>query len=598
MIRKKATLAKKMARDERKQKRSLSTRRTTKATISPRSSISAPATDRPKQHNSILPVVRARGSRTTSVALDPEPVLDVHDIQGNIIAGFNKDIQVLAAFKIRNRAAAKRWLRRITPEINNASELLQFNAVFRQRRMRLGKDPEGLTATWVNIAFSFAGLKALTSEAAVEKIEDDAFKIGLSGGRAALLNDPPAAGETDPTAHWVIGGVKNTPDIFMIIASDTQNALDETLARVLPGAGDGLETPVVIWSEKGETRSDLPGHEHFGFKDGVSQPGVRGRASERVDDFVTQRYLDPSDPQSNNVGRPGQPLIQPGVFLLGCQSQNDKTGQPEEAVVPQPAWLKNGSFLVFRRLNQDVSGFRDFVRDATAKLAATPAFPGITETRLAALLVGRWPSGAPLARSPLADSRALGNDNNSNNDFQYAQDSAPVRLKPESMPVSAPRAQRDIDGLITPHAAHIRKVNPRNVTTTDLGNQFDTMRRRILRRGIPFGPPFDSPIGGKGAERGLHFLCYQASIVEQFEKLQQDWANSHSNPEPGVGGHDLIIGQVDGGTRSADLLTPDANGQETILAPLKQWVTPTGGGYFFAPSISALKHVLSAEDSS
>lgn len=104
---------------------------------------------------------------------------------------------------------------------------------------------------------------------------------------------------------------------------------------------------------------------------------------------------------------------------------------------------------------------------------------------------------------------------------------------------------------------------------------------------VPLAEPLK---GDDGVSRGLHFLCYQASIADQFEKLQQDWANNTGAPTSG--GHDLIIGQTKTATRTIDLppLVPGQLG-ETVTAP-KQWVTPTDGGYLFAPSISAIRDML------
>ena len=147
-------------------------------------------------------------------------------------------------------------------------------------------------------------------------------------------------------------------------------------------------------------------------------------------------------------------------------------------------------------------------------------------------------------------------------------------------------------GLPARHAAHIRKVNPRD-QDSDKGDEFDTLTRRILRRGIPFGPPLPAPPGGQlpaddGVVRGLHFLCYQTSIVEQFELLQTDWANSTANPKSG--GHDLIIGQPGTPLREVELITSVGNSQ--TVQTNRTFVTMTGGGYFFSPSISSLQNFL------
>ena len=137
----------------------------------------------------------------------------------------------------------------------------------------------------------------------------------------------------------------------------------------------------------------------------------------------------------------------------------------------------------------------------------------------------------------------------------------------------------DPNQVACPFAAHIRKVYPRD----DLDNE-ESEKRRIIRAGIPFGKDTD-------ADKGLLFVCYQTSIEQQFEKLQQDWANSVLNPT--AGGHDLIIGQTDDQQRTFELITGGGASSQTLTTPA-QWVTPTGGGYFFAPSITALRDVLTA----
>jgi Dyp-type peroxidase family len=278
-------------------------------------------------------------------------------------------------------------------------------------------------------------------------------------------------------------------------------------------------------------------------------------------------------------------------FVLGY-AFGDRDGAPQPAPPLGRHWFKNGSFLVFRRLEQNVAGFAAFLTAEADRLSKTPGFDGITAKQLGSLLVGRWPSGAPVSRTPGADNPALAADNLSNNDFLFTQDTPAPVFRPGSgaSPGAFPRAMEGSNGPVCPHAAHIFKVNPRD-RSTDLGPDVDTLGRRILRRGIPFGVPLAEPLkGDDGVSRGLHFLCYQASIADQFEKLQQDWANNTGAPTSG--GHDLIIGQTKTATRTIDLppLVPGQLG-ETVTAP-KQWVTPTGGGYFFAPSISAIRDML------
>ena len=254
-----------------------------------------------------------------------------------------------------------------------------------------------------------------------------------------------------------------------------------------------------------------------------------------------------------------------------------------------PKWLKNGSLLVFRRLKQNVVGFDTFLREEAARLASTQDFAGINASRLGAMLIGRWPSGAPVIRTPFADIPELGANSLLANDFAFETDTPlPKFLPGKGVDDRFPRATGDRLGALCPHASHIRKVNPRD-QDTDKGDQFDTLKRRILRRGIPYGRPLAIADAGSlpiddGIDRGLHFLCYQTSIVEQFEFLQTDWANSFNNPKPR--GIDFVIGQGSDATREAELLTL-AGGSQTVSTD-QQFVTATGGGYFFAPSLSAL----------
>ena len=530
-------------------------------------------------------------ARATSVT---EPVLDIHDIQGNILTAFNKDHQRLIALRLRSIPDARRWLRRILPHINSLAEVHHYNALYRMQRARLGHTPHGLAATWMNLAFSHGGLAQLTSIADAGDLPDLSFTAGLAA-RAGFIGDAVPPGGSDPTANWVVGGASKPVDIFMILAGDDDTALKSMVDRLRPGPRDGAGAPETVWEEQGDARHDLPGHEHFGFKDGISQPGVRGLLSKRPKIYLTERRLKPPAPGEIEFAKPGQPLIWPGHFVLGYPFGNINDGSRQEAEPLKRKWHKNGSFLVFRRLEQNVAAFAAFLATESARLALLPGFAGLTPEHLGAMMVGRWPSGAPISRAPEGDDLKLAKDPLSNNDFLFTVDTPAPAFLPGAGKTAGDfaRAMEGSNGPICPHAGHIFKMNPRDFAT-NLGPDFDTLSRRILRRGIPFGPPLSKPLGGDdGVSRGLHFICYQASIVNQFETLQQNWANSDGAPK--AGGHDLIIGQTPTGARSMDL-TAIVRGQQgdATTAPI-QWVTPTGGGYFFAPSIAAIRNVICAE---
>lgn len=132
----------------------------------------------------------------SSSAADPasgsvdEPLLNTHDIQGNILAGFNKDHQRLIALQIRDVAAARRWLIRILPYVSTLAEVYTFNALFSMRRARLGRDPRTLKVTWMNLAFSRDGIAKLSSEEEADALPDGSFRTGLNRERAESLGDP------------------------------------------------------------------------------------------------------------------------------------------------------------------------------------------------------------------------------------------------------------------------------------------------------------------------------------------------------------------------------------------------------------------------
>jgi Dyp-type peroxidase family len=514
-----------------------------------------------------------------------EPLLEMQDIQGIAVPGFFKPHQTLISIGFPTSRTGlehlRETLRRLLRQISTAE------ATLRDRRDHRGVekvDREVAQRVFVAIGFSASGLERLTPGGF--EIVSPAFQGGLAS-RSALLGDP-----TDPRleghpSNWVVGRPGEALDSIIVVAGDLRERVSETataIAASMVGSGASVST------QNGDVREGIfEGHEHFGFDDGVSQPGIRGLAG--PGDFVTERHVDSSDtPRAWLNGYPGQDLVWPGEFILGYPASGPDPLRPGPISSSGPAWTRNGSFLVYRRLRQDVGLFWRTMRSEAARLSALPGFKDLTDDMLAAKLVGRWQSGAPVNRTPGMDLPALGADQMANNYFQF--DSPSPALPGDTYPSAA----ADSVGLICPWAAHIRKVNVRDAAS-DLGGGIATYARRLLRVGVAFGKSLKDRYAHPGqdpeqGDRGLLFLSIQASIENQFEFLQARWINDPTRPKT-PGGNDLIVGQnavADGQVRTCTIFGSGA--QAAQVSAKNQWVIPTGGGYFFIPSLAALENVI------
>jgi Dyp-type peroxidase family len=482
------------------------------------------------------------------------PILELDEIQGNI-AGFNKDHQRFVFLRFPSREAAQGFLRVTIREVDTCDDVARFNRSFRRAKASQGRRSLP-TARWFNLALSSFGLQ-LIGPPDLDSLPQE-FKDGMKA-RAATLGDV----DVNAPDQWV-PPFTDAIHAVALLAADVPEDLErlhKQLRRHLhPRAIDEMG------QVDGETRpGDQRGHEHFGFKDGISQPGIAG-------------LTDPKDLKS------GQEMIAPGEFVLGYPKQGEEPppppppspyGPPPAPPPPLgPEWTRNGSYLVFRRLRQDVRGFNEFIRQAVNDTGLRPDI-------LEAKLVGRYKTGAPLERTK---------DEAPDFDPQVADPSVadPSILFDEKIN-NFEYAPHDNDGLLVPRAAHIRKMYPRN---QDPPGKQQAERRRILRRGIPYGPEFvesESPYPGSGnppadQDRGLVFICYQASIEDQFEFIQTQWANHDDFPQAEDGRDPIIAQDV---AEPAFRIPPRPE-----RLNLQRWVITTGGEYFFSPSISAL-HFLS-----
>jgi len=569
----------------------------------------------------------------------------VDRIQGNILEGFNKDNQDFLFLRFLDQTSAREWLAGIADEVASVAEVRDFNHLFKRLKARRGGELGMLKATWMNIAFSFAGLKAL----GVGPADLARFPRPFSDGMLARAGTIGDVGQSDP-AGWIppfrkSGGIH----AVMIVASDSQEDLGEHTLRYIHNMGinGGVQ---LVYLQEGSVREDEPGHEHFGFRDGVSQPAVRhynghGKNGEPIQ------------------GHPGQDRLHAGEFLLGYPTQvpapkpcpragtdpvflnpNPDEGpiSPLNANETAPDWATDGSYLVFRRLAQDVRGFREFIAKKSLE-----AFPALAKTNpqtaidaMGAKIVGRYRSGCPLELTkdqvPLIGNKlpanfdpaagdpsllfpkVLGDDKNSPDNIGNLAEDSNVDNHFEY--------HDDPEGRIVPRGSHIRKAYPRDSATPG-GGESDTQTHRLLRRGIPFGTSFRPSLGATGhggkagveepGDRGLLFLCYQSSLARQFEFVQTNWVNNPNfpgKPKPPTDPDPKT------GLWTSDLDPSDPDGQDPVIAqntpdgPMKvpsgvgvpdnprrftmtHFVTTTGGEYFFQPSIEAIHVVLAGKAS-
>ncbi len=530
------------------------------------------------------------------MAID-EPLLDLDDIQGNIYPGFNKDHQTFRFLGIADAAQARLGLADLAGEVATSAMVRRYASLRAAVKAARAGGPSGMSATWMNLALGYGGLAKLASPALADAVGGGALKAGQAA-RAALLGDP-----TDPAAPghpsgWAIGRPGSAPiDLVVTIAGDDRadvdayaDRLDARLARFRAPDGQPALRRVLDDLNGDTLGGELNGHEHFGFKDGISQPALRGRLKSAPDAYLTERLIDPSSPLAIRYGRPGQALLWPGQVLLGQPRQNGRDIAKPLAPLPAPEeWVANGSFMVLRVLRQDVPGFwaamRGYAREALGRDDDAAA------DWVAARVVGRWRSGAPVIRTPDKDDPAFVADNRTANDFGFRTEGKTPPLAAGQPPLpDLPVSRADPAGAVCPFASHIRKINTRD-DASDQGGPDDTLVRLLVRRGVPYGPAFPDPRRAvpDGRERGLIFVSYQASIERQFEFLMQNWVNGDDAPRVG-GGRDAVLGRhlPQDDLRATAITIIDPAGAPHRLPQTAEFVVTRGGGYFFAPSVAGI----------
>ena len=490
--------------------------------------------------------------------------IEYGDMQGLVRFGYRALSEArFYLLNIRDISAARRWL--MTAPVTTAVEL--------------SRPPESA----LQVAFTREGLQACGLPDDVLAGFSAEFLSGMAGqeSRSRRLGD---VGANSPQ-FWRWGAGERVPHLLaMLYAQPGQlDAADERMR--------GAE-----WDASFEVldclpTSDLFGKEPFGFSDGVSQPEI---------DWKRQRTPKGDQLEYGN-------LLSLGEFVLGYGNEYGKYTErplidpqkPQSSALPfaedEPNKRdlgRNGSYLVFRQLQQDVAGFWKFLDDTSS---SNPQ----ARQNLAESMVGRRMNGDPLLLTSAQPIEGIASKTAAQNQFTFAADP---------------------DGVRCPFGAHIRRANPRNADLPPGSNGFfarlfhtlgfgnpnfrddviaSTRFHRVLRRGREYGPgmtPEQAIAGGSDtAEHGIHFICIGANILRQFEFVQNAWIMGTKfnamtgESDPLIGNREGIPGCPVTNTFSA----PQETGLNRCITELPQFVTVRGGAYFFLPGLSALRYLAS-----
>jgi Dyp-type peroxidase family len=498
-----------------------------------------------------------RDLTATSARLTDETLAD---IQGFLTSGYGHlPFATYLFLQIHERREAQMWLERLRSTITSSAPW--------------PRGPDGRKvkpSSAVNLALTAAGLATLGLPPRALCTFPIEFQEDIARPhRSAILGD---TGESAP-ARWELGGSTNPPvHAVVMIHGASAHEMDrvcQVQRRLVDDtAGAVGEIPAAVQSGyRPETN-----REPFGFHDGMGQPSIQGITGAGV---PTGEFI---------LGYPNHYRIVSPTPVVGADVDRGAMLPPLANPYHANDGLRdlglNGSYVVYRKLRQDVAGFWQFMkREAVrSKGAEDPAYM----VWLASRFVGRWPSGAPIVLSPDADNPRLGD----RDDFLYTDDP---------------------DGFACPLGAHVRRVHPRDVIKPYENEQSLSMSEahRLLRRGRVFGPPLFDPglldnptapdaaktltsLRDDGQPRGIHLFCVTASIKSQFEFVQQTWCNNprfsglYDNKDPIAG---------DNGSQDDPPSCMTIPGRPIAIrtAAVPRFVTVSGGAYFFMPSLTALR---------
>ena len=534
--------------------------------------------------------------------------LDLADIQGNILGAYGKQGFPKGRFvtlHVDDAAGGRKFVTALLPQITTALRWESEKAKLKPGAVRVPR-PE----VAVNIAFSFYGLLKLGVPIRTLRGMPDEFIDGMMA-RAPMLGDDFGGGQQAWDEVWTAATSARDVDpntVHMLVTLNAQmkrnggavDALETTTqaieelcrssgVRILPGHNPPGQQPAASWQELSALLGRAPDGtyfpmptEHFGFTDAIGDPVFEGQFGDRA-----EANAEVGNGALDGAGK-WRPLAT-GEFLLGYP---DEAQEIAGAAMPLD-FSRNGTFMAYRKLHQNVVAFRTFMTETAARFGAVFGIddPSAAEDTLKAKIAGRWQDGVPLARAPtVADWKAF--------NLKYPN------VSPEQdYPGYIARGQaladftygEDSSGLKCPIASHTRRVNTRDSMgpTGDVGSVL-TNRRRILRRGLPYGN--SSPGEPDSSEHGIVMLMVCASLFRQFEFVQQQWINYGLDARSGNDTCPLVGNHSQGGPDAPKAKfvipsDPKTGRPPFIIEGIPQFVETRGGEYFFIPSMTALRMI-------
>lgn len=478
----------------------------------------------------------------TQTNIDPQdyqPLLE--DLQGNILQGYEQDYAVHIFIKFgSNSNAVRKWIRSFAENyVTSAQQQLE------------NRDTYQSSHCFANFLLSSHGYQTLGFQLKGKRGRFPAWAF-LSGMKVFQkgLNDP-------PIKEWETGFQENIDALILLTDDDAENLQKQALKVMeeIDSVGSILNTEVgsLLRNDKIQLNGKGQAIEHFGFRDGISQP------------LFFKQDIEQAKAEGLNQWNPSAPLE---LVLV-----KDPFGQRSYSY---------GSYCVYRKLEQNVSGFRQ----GEKQLAQTLGLADEEVERAGALIVGRFRDGTPIALSPTQQGNSL-----TLNNFNYADDA---------------------EGTKCPFHAHIRKTNPRGDKGNTLESPDEQRQHRIVRRAITYGGTalgqalqsaisrFQHQLNPLSKEKieieqeekvGLLFLCFQSNIFDQFMTIQKIWANQRDFAQYGAG-VDAVVGQGEEDIKEQNW--PKQWGKnDNVSFHFANFVTMKGGEFFFAPSISFLKTIES-----